>query len=87
MLQGKMTAKKLGVDWRRGEHVMPDAVQKIAEHRTRDMVAFYGLFIRTVTLDQLAQSCYLQGVEDAMGVAVSESLRLAEPAFVPDFVI
>lgn len=58
---------------------MPEGIQKLAHDRTSEMVSFYGLNIRSVTLDQLAQSCYLQGIEDAMEVAVKEAISLADP--------
>ena len=71
-------AYDLKVSWRGRDDAIPESVRKIAAGRVRDMIDFYGRFIRTITIEQLAESCYLQGVEDALQVAVKESLARRE---------
>ena len=38
----------------------------LADARTRDLVNFYGQFISTLTIHDLASSCYMQGIEDVV---------------------
>lgn len=59
--------------WRdQGE--VPDATRKVAVKRVRPFIAFYGRFIDVVSLQLLAESLYLQGVQDGMLVSIREML-------------
>ena len=60
--------RKLAVEW---DYSVPSKLSETAEKRTNDMVLFYGRFITTISITQLARSCYLQGARDALEVAIA----------------
>lgn len=85
--KGKTMNNGLKVDWRKPGEI-PIAMNGVAEKRVRDMIDFYGRFIRNITIETLCASCYLQGVEDAMTVAIQEIPKLTrEPELVLNFEI
>jgi hypothetical protein len=45
---------------------VPKPVRKLCEKRTEALVRYYGKHIDITSIQTLAQSCYLQGAEDAM---------------------
>lgn len=55
-------SKPLTILWRRN---LPEGVKPFAIRRTTDMVSHYGHNIRSMGVETLAASCYLQGIEDA----------------------
>lgn len=64
--------KKSSVTWETHATDIPAGMYDLARHRMEPFVDFYGNFIRTVTLDQLACSCYLQGCRDMAEVSIRE---------------
>jgi hypothetical protein len=44
---------------------VPLGCVEMAERRTTPLLDFYGRFVREITIQTLAASCYLQGIEDA----------------------
>lgn len=44
---------------------LPEGIKLFAIRRTADMVSHYGRNIRSMGVETLAASCYLQGIEDA----------------------
>lgn len=55
-------SKELKIEWRD----VPLSCQLMAQRRTSDMVSHYGRNIRSMPIETLAESIYLQGVEDTM---------------------
>jgi hypothetical protein len=70
---------KLKIEWC---DVPMDALM-LAARRTGDMVTHYGRNIRNLPIESLANSCYLQGVNDCL--AYLEKPKLVD--FITDFQI
>lgn len=73
-----MARPKSTVEWCSKSDDTPPGLYDVAKRRMEPFVSFYGQFIRTVTLDQLAMSAYLQGCRDMAQVAVQEALEMDE---------
>lgn len=82
-----MSRPKSTVEWVSKADDMPPGMYDVARNRMEPFVSFYGNFIRSVTLDQLAISAYLQGCRDMGRVAVNEVIALGTPIEPLDFQI
>ena len=55
-------SRNLKIEWRND---IPIGCVELARNRTADMIQHYGNNIRSMSIEVLCASCYLQGVEDA----------------------
>lgn len=53
--------KPITIQWRND---IPASVIRLAERRTGDFIGHYGRNIRSMPIETLCASCYLQGIED-----------------------
>lgn len=58
--------RNLKIEWR---HDIPIECVDLARRRTADMIQHYGNNIRSMSIEILCASCYLQGVEDSFNAA------------------
>lgn len=53
-----------------GSNDIPEGARKVAEKRMQGFLDFYGLHIRSVKLETLVESAYIQGLSDMATVLV-----------------